>query len=187
MPLPPGPTKVTSHVATAQERGQGGELLLATDEETGRCRQPASIRCARVRRGQLRVVTQDGCLEVLQLGAGIHSQLLEQQGPHGSVGLQGVGLPSAPVERGDPQRVQPFAQRVRGGQGVQLGKDRGLTAGVQVGLQPVLEHRQPLLLEGSHLRRDDRAGHQVGEGGTTPQVESLLEHRRSRKGVPGVQ
>ena len=53
------------------------------------------------------------CCSVLQLRARIQPELVGQQRPHPGVGGQRVRLASGPVQRGDQQLPQAFAQRVR--------------------------------------------------------------------------
>jgi hypothetical protein len=64
-------------------------------------------------RRQRGIVGQHGSLERLELGPGVHAQLLDQHGTSVLVLPQGLGLTPAPVQRQDELGAEPLAEGMR--------------------------------------------------------------------------
>ena len=60
-----------------------------------------------------------------------------------------------------------------------------LAAELQVGVDPVLERAEAQLLEARALGRREGLVCDVGERGSAPQPQRLVELRRRRRGIPG--
>lgn len=125
-----------------------------------------------VERGILR---QHGTLEPLQVRARLDAELLHQYPAGRLVGRKRIGLPPAAVEGDHQLPMQPFPQRVRGGQRLKLADHLGMTAERQIGVDPVLEDTDAQLLQPRDLRLRERFIAQVGEWRAAPEREGLVE------------
>ena len=67
---------------------------------------------SRLRRADAGVLAQDRPFELLQRGAGVDAELVEQRGPAVPVGLQRFGLAAGPVEGEHQLAAQPLPERV---------------------------------------------------------------------------
>jgi hypothetical protein len=69
-------------------------------------RRSAAPRSSRGR--ELRIVGEDRLLELAQLGARLEAELVCQEGPAGSVRVEGVRLPSGAIQRQHQLRSPPL-------------------------------------------------------------------------------
>jgi hypothetical protein len=158
----------------APQRVELGQLVGAPDEhpahlgEQRRQRRHTGVPIGRV---EGRVLAQDRDVQLGQRGAGRDAQLGVEPGAQLTVDLQRLGLPSAAVERQHALAPHPLAGGVRGGEAVQFADEVGVAAHDEVGVDPVLQRRQPRLLQ--LRRRAARGGgvEQVVEHGPPPQRE----------------
>ena len=132
-------------------------------------------RCARGRRGgrgvQLGIVAEDGALEPPQLLAGLEAELVGELAPHSAVGLQRLRLAAGTVEREHELGPQALAQRVRGDQRLELADEVCVASACKVGVDPLLKHRQPQLVELPDLGLGERLVREVGERRAAPEGE----------------
>ena len=70
-----------------------------------------------------------------------------------------------------------------GDEGLELGDERRVPAEREVGLDPLLERREPQLLEPLDGRARERLVGEVGERRPAPELERLAEQRGRRAGV----
>ncbi len=91
------------------------------------------------------------------------------------VGAQGVGLAVAAVEGHHQLGPQALAERVFPRELLQFGDHVAMTAQREIGLDPILEHRQALLVQAVDLIRRERLVAEVGECRAPPQRERLAE------------
>ncbi len=176
---------------SADERGQiGGQLRRA-----GRVRGDGAFvdrefwLRGRVRprgRGQVEggVGAEDALVQVLQGGARVDAQLGRQGGACPVVGLQRLGLSAGPVQRQHEQSAQPLPQGVGAGQGDQFGDHLAVPSEVDVGVQPGLQYRHPLLGQPVPLGLGQRAG-DTGECRSLPAVERGVQQLRGVGHQPG--
>jgi hypothetical protein len=157
--------------------GQRGELALATDEHARRVRRAALLgrRCVELERG---VLPQERLVELLELPAGFDAELLDEHRPRRPVGVESLGLAAASVERQHQLSVQPLPQRVLGDERLELGHEIGVTAGGEIGVDPLLERGDPHLLHPRDLGLGESLVREVGERRPAPQRERLAERRR---------
>ena len=135
------------------------------------------------RRLKRRVVLEDLPLQGLQLGARLDPELVHEPAPRRAVGLERLGLTSAAVERDEQLALEPLPERVRGDQRLELGQDVLMAAEREVGLDPILERRQPQVLEPPDLVLRERLVREVGERRSAPEPERLAEAVGGRGGL----
>jgi len=125
-------------------------------------------------------------LQSPQLGPGLQTELVDQGGPGAAVGLEGLGLPSRPVQRGHQQALQPFPHRVTRGQLSQFWCDRrGMTAGELGSVQP-FQARHPALGESVGLGAQQRHVGDIAERVPAPEPEGLAQQPHRTDRPPGV-
>jgi hypothetical protein len=115
--------------------------------------------------------------------AGLDAELLHQHGARRPIGLERFGLAARAIQRQHQLAVQALAQRVRGGQALELGDDLVVPAECQVGLDSALERRQARLLEAGDLGLGERLVGQVGERGAAPQRQGIPQQRGGRRRI----
>jgi hypothetical protein len=91
------------------------------------------------------------------------------------------------VEREHQRGTQPLAQRMARDLRLELADQVGAAAEREIGLDPVLERRQPLLLEPCDLRLGERLVGQLREGRPAPQRKGLPEALGGGRRVTGVE
>ena len=124
-----------------------------------------------------RVLPQDRPLEPLQLLARLEPELVRQLAPGHPVASQRLGLAAGAVEREHQLAAQALPQRMLGDERLELADELGVTAERQVGVDPLLERRQPQLLQPRDLGLGERLVGEVGERRPAPQRERLAQLR----------
>ena len=114
---------------------------------------------------------------------GSSPKLVDERLPRRAVGLERLGLPPGAVEREHQLAAQALAQRVLGDERLELGHERRVPAERELGLDPLLERREPQLLEPLDGRARERLVREVGERRPAPEVERLAEQRGRGRGV----
>ena len=122
---------------------------------------------------QRRVLGENRLLEAAQLLAGLDPELLDEDATRLAVGGERVRLAPGAVERQDLLAAQPLAERVLGDERLQLARERRVAAGGEVGLDPLLQHRDAQLLEPLRLRLRPALVAEVRERRAAPEVERL--------------
>ena len=97
------------------------------------------------------LLAQDRRVEALQLGARLDAELVDERLPRRRVHLERLGLPPGPVEREHQLRARALAKRVRSDERLELADELGVAAEGEVGVDPLLERREPQLLEARDL------------------------------------
>ena len=121
-------------------------------------------------------------LELPQLGARLDPELVER-GPRVAVRLQRLRLPARAVQREHQLAAQPLAMRMLRDQRLQLADELGVPAQRQVGLDPLLERRQPQLLEPAALDPRERLLAELRQRRAAPQRQRLAQQPRRTLGV----
>ena len=135
--------------ARPQEPIDVGELALATDEAgDGGGKVVAFLR----RSGRRDLMTQDRLFEALQLLTGLEAELFVEDPACASVGRERIGLAFRSIQGEHQLPPQPFAVRVLADQAFQLVDQLGILAERQVGLDSILERRQPKVLQALGLQ-----------------------------------
>ena len=107
-------------------------------------------------------------MQLPQLGARLHADLVDQRAARVAVGLKRLRLAAGAIQREHPQAVQALAQRLLPRERVELGKDVAVAPGGEVGLDRLLARRQPQLLEPADLQRRERLAGDVVERRSAP-------------------
>ena len=188
MPPPASAASSTSppspRLGPLEQRAQRRELARAADERERRRRheRPGQRRaCASgaARELERRVLGEDLPLELPQRRARLEPELVERR-PRVAVGLERLGLPARAVEREHQLPAQPLAVRMLGDQRLELADELGVAAEREVGLDPLLERRQPQLLEPRRLDPRERLVVELGQRRPAPQRERLAQQARRR-------
>ena len=95
---------------------------------------------------------QDVSFQRAQLGPGFEAEFVPQQRPYPRARRQRVGLAPGPVQGGDEDVPEPFAQRVLGDEDLQVGDHFTSHAEVDARRGPGLEQAAPHLLEPGSVR-----------------------------------
>ena len=152
-----------------RERAAGDGLHLALDpeveEEGGGGERPLGGDRERV------VLAEDRLLELLEAGARLDSELVEEGGARRPVRVERLGLATRAVEREHQLRAERLAQRVLGDERLQLRHELGRAAGREVGLDPLLDRRDVLLLEPGGLERELAVAERVA----APETQRLAQ------------
>jgi len=128
-------------------------------------------------------VAQDRLLQAMQLRRGFESQLLVQPHAAACVDLQRVGLAAAPIQRPHQQTDQPLARRMLGGQLLELGNDECVLSRRQTRVDALFQSRNAQLLEPRDLSLRERLESDVGQCGSTPQPQRVVEQTPRRRRI----
>ena len=130
----------------------------------------------RDRRGrERRIVPQDRLLQLPERRPGLEPELLVQHAPGRLVGLERLGLAPAAVEREHQLAAEPLVEWVLLDQRLELGREIGVAAQLQLGVEQVLRRGEPQLLEAADLDGGERLVDQVAERRPAPKAERLAE------------
>ncbi len=179
----------------AQHRLDPGQLRPLAAEVVQRRRQhpghgdlgPSSGTGVRARGGRCAVPLEDGPVHLPHLRAGFQTGLLGQDGTQPVVRPQGLRPPAAAVQGEHELGPHPFPERMLHRQRRQLPEQFAVPAEPQVGVDALLEHAEPGLVEPGGLHRQRRDVGDPLERGAAPQVQGLAEDPAGRGGVTGRQ
>jgi hypothetical protein len=137
-------------------------------------------------RGEIerRIGEEDALLQLPEAEAGFDSALLGQHGAGPRVGVQGLGLPSGPVEAEHELLPPAFPQRFRGGAGDQGRQQVAVPAEGQLRIGQEILRRPPVLEQLEHVRLHHRRRREVGQGRIAPGGEGPLQQARRSGDVP---
>ena len=130
-----------------------------------------------------RVLGKDRLLQPPQLAARLDADLLDQHCARLAVGLEGLRLAPAAVQREHAPGVQLLAQRVLVDQRVELADHLAVPAGARSASIASSARAQPQLLESPDLGARERLVGHVGQCLAAPQRERLPGARRRRAGA----
>jgi len=101
---------------------------------------------------QRRVLPQNRLFETLQRRTRVDPEFFDELLPRFPVDVERFGLTSGAVQRQHQLAARPFAERVLAAEQVELANQSGMTAECELGLDPVLERREPLLFQPFRIR-----------------------------------
>ena len=155
-PVPPGPVSVTSRVS---RRPGAGQAAISSSRPTSSSYRPGASPVDRGRRRRAgercRVVAEDLLLERAQLGRGLETELVES-GPCVAVGGERVRLATRTVEGEHLVGAKALAMRMGRDESLELGGERVVSSGGEVGGDAGLERAESRLLEPGSLRLGKR-------------------------------
>ena len=162
--------------ATGEARDRGRQLGgHRTRRRLGAGRHRVRAAARTIRRGQPRIVAEQGELEVLELAAGIDAELLHEVGPGGAGHLQCPRGLSAAVPREHQLTDEPLSGRVDADEAGELVDDRRVTAEAELGVDAVLDGDHAGLFEAVAQLVADRRGRRAGQWLSGPEGECLRE------------
>ena len=138
--------------------------------------------CAR-RKIERLVVAQDRLLQLLELRAGLDSELVDERQPRSPVGLERVRLTAGAVESQHQVRAQRLPVRMLLDERLERRHERGVVAERQLYEDHVLLHRQPQLLELVDRRARGSVKLELGETVTPPERKRLAQAHPRHRGV----
>jgi len=102
-------------------------------------------RASRGRRseGERRLLVEHRPLELLERGARLDPELVDEPLPRSAVRLERFGLASRAVEREHELAAQTLAQRMLGNERLELADDRGMAPEGERSIDPLLDREQP--------------------------------------------
>jgi len=130
-------------------------------------------------------VVQDCLLQTLQLRAGLEAQVIRERSAGLGEDVERLALAARAVERQHQLRSQPFPQRMLPHQRTQLGRELGMAAQSEVGIDARADRVEPAVLEVCDRLARERLVLEVGQRTAAPEVESLAQEARGRCGVTG--
>ena len=92
---------------------------------------------------EARVLPQDRAVQLAEGRARLDPELVHERAASVLVGLERLRLPAGAIEREHQLRAQTLAQRILGDERLQLADELGVEPGLEVGVDALLEHRQP--------------------------------------------
>ena len=147
----PRRSRTAAPISRCRPRGGGGRLEAA-GSGVGRG-------------GQIerRILGEDALVQLPEPGARLDPDPVDERRARVAVGLERLRLPPATVEREHPLAVDALAQRVLGGQRVQLADHLGVATGLDVGVDRHLGGAQAQPLEAAYLGGRERLLGEVGQ------------------------
>ena len=124
-------------------------------------------------REQGAVLVEDASLQVLQLGRGINTEPLGENGAGVAERPKSLALPARPVERQHVEGAEVLSKRMLDGQRVELGDDLTVPSRPQVGVDPVLESGQAQLCQTGDLTVEEAVRLDVGVRMASPHRQCL--------------
>ena len=124
---------------------------------------------------QAGLVPQDLRLDLLELGAGLDPELVDEAGACILVHLQGLGLPARTIQREHQLSAEGLSERMLGDEGFELADHIALASELEVGVDPLAADDEPQLLEASDLCLREVVECELGQSGTAPEVEGGLK------------
>ena len=127
-------------------------------------------------------MTEDRAFQLLQLGARLEPQFVDEHRTCGAEHGERVALASAAVQREHLEPAQALTQRVLRDQRIELGRGLGRPPAVDVGAEPALQRSETQLVE---ARRDRAHGREVGDVGERRAAPERQRHCQLRCCVGG--
>ena len=122
-------------------------------------------------------------MEHSQLATGLDSELVDERTARVVVGAQCVRLAAAAVEREHQLRARVLAQRLAGDHGLELRHQLATAAERKLGVEALLDRRQPQLLEAPGRLGRKALARKILESGPPPERERSLQGVRRGTGV----
>jgi hypothetical protein len=145
--------------------------------------EPPQVAPGRRRPVQRRVLAKDRLFELSEPRAGLEPEIVDEARSRRAIGLEGIRLPPAAIERKHQLSPQPLAQGMLAHERLELGDEPPMAPERQLSLHPILDGREPQPLETLHLGDRERPELDIGERRAPPQRLGLAYHRRRARGV----
>jgi hypothetical protein len=165
------------------DRAVAGDLVGDVEVAAARVADRRMPRCRRGRGGlrrrlQARVLTEDLQLELLERRPRVDAELLDERAASAPEDLEGIGLPATAVEREHQLAPQTLAKHVLCDQRLELRHQLVMAAERQLGVDAILDRREPQLLEPSDLALRECLALEVGQRLAPPERQRVAQARR---------
>jgi hypothetical protein len=127
-------------------------------------------------------VAKDCLLQGAELGAGLDAQLLHEGNACSPTGLERLGLAPGSVERQHELAADALAERIGTGERLQLAHQLGMVTERVVGIDAVLQRRQPDFVQACDLPTREGLVFQIGKGRPAREGERLAQQPGRRRG-----
>src|SRR5439155_17775435 len=125
--------------------------------------------------GEAGVLVEDATLQLLELPAGLETQLRVEGLPGALIDVERVARTSGAIQREHELAVEALVERVLGDQPFELGNELDVASLREVRLDSVLSRAQPRFLEPPGRLSCKRFVAQLGKGFPAPQPERLTQ------------
>ena len=122
-----------------------------------------------------RLLAQNRRVKLLERGARLDSQLVDEHAAGFLVGAERFGLAPRAVEREHQLAAEPLAERILLDEPLELSDELGCRATFEIGLDSLFEGSRPKLLEAGDLGLGERLESEVGKRRSSPERERLPE------------
>jgi hypothetical protein len=141
----------------------------------------------RVWRPERRVLLEHRALDPAQRGSGLDAELLDEALAGIAISGERIGLAAGAVQRQHLLATEPLAQRVLRDEAVELADHVGVAPARQVGLDALLERRQPRLLEPVRVDCERGVVREVAERRPAPQLQRRSQRLGRTRAVAGAE
>src|SRR5712691_11001505 len=120
---------------------------------------------------QARVLSQDLAVELLEITARLDPELVDERTACVLVDTEGLGLASRAIQGEHQMGTKTLPGGMAVDKGLDLADDFGVAAGLEVRVDPLFDHRKPLLLQPCNLGLREGFEFEVGQRRSAPEVE----------------
>ena len=161
------------------ERAVAGHLVSDVQVAAARVADRRALRRAGRRQLQARVLPQDAAARArCSAGPGSMPSCSDQRPAPALEHMKRVSLPTTAVEREHQLAAQPLSEHVLGDERLEFRHKLVMAAERQVGVDAVLERREPQLLQPRDLALRLRLAAEIGQRLAVPQRERIAQQRR---------
>ena len=147
------------------------ELAIASEERRRGHQLRRELRGRRS--GQRVVLAQHRRVELSQLRAGLHADLIDERRPRVPVRIERIRLAPGAIEREHQLRVQALTQRLAGDQRLELADELAMPSVGQIQVDHRFGGSEPELLQAPDRGRGERLVRDVGQRRSAPERERL--------------
>jgi len=123
-------------------------------------------------------VLQNRAFELLQSGARLDPQLVDEQAPRLPINIERIRLPPRAVKRQHEQTAEALAEWVLADENLEFRDELAVPAKLEVGLNAPFERAEAKLLEAEDLRMRERLVCEIGECRPAPQTKGIAKKTR---------
>ena len=146
-------------------------------------RRRAPARTSVCRRVEVVVLVEDRLLETLQAGARLDAELLDENQACVPVGLERLRPSTRAVEREHELPTESLPEGVLGDERLEFPDKLGVTPEREVGLDSLFHRCRTQAFEPPDLGLGERLERELGERGSTPEAERIVQGSRRTFGI----
>ena len=125
------------------------------------------------------ILLQDRLLRVAQRASGLDAEPVDERPASVLIGVECLCLSARAVEREHQLGAESLPERMPSDEGLELGRQRGVSTECEVGVDAILEHPEAALLESGDLGLREFRVREVCESRTAPERKCLPKEPRS--------